>query len=190
MWRRFYFILFLPGGRRNTQLGLVLGSHCEGAVRTLLLLALLHPQPTPLKPTLQLVQPLAFLSRCSFSTKSWTRSVSSSSFASVFAYASRASVQDSLKIQPRDWDLVRPLWSSGGLPKCYRRLASVPVRAGMSPLLPLPLVLLLPLLVWLALLSLPSLPGAVIFGVAAINAGAGVAAVVDTADFGPPGWGR
>ena len=36
----------------------------------------------------------------------------------------------------------------------------------------------------------PPPPGAIIFGVAAINAGAGVAAVVDTADFGHPGWGR
>ena len=43
------------------------------------------------------------------------------------------------------------------MPKYCRRLASVSVSPGMSPLLTLPLILLLPLLIWLALLSLPLL---------------------------------
>ena len=96
-------------------------------------------------------------SRRSSSSKPWARFVSLASYASVLAYASRASVKDSLKVQSGDWDLVRPLWGSGGLPKCCKNLASVLVSTGMSLLLTLPLVLLLPLLVWLALLSLPLL---------------------------------
>ena len=42
------------------------GVHCEKALRALLFLALLHRQPTPPKPILQLVQPLGFLLQALF----------------------------------------------------------------------------------------------------------------------------
>ena len=155
MWGRFYFIWFLSNGRRNTQLGLVFGGHCEWAVRALFLLVLLYSQPTLLKPILHNSSSHSRSScRRSFNSKSWTRSVSSAFFASALAHTSNASVQDSLKVQSRDWDLVRPLWSAGGLPEKLQAPRPRPCERWNVPAADAAALLLLPLLVWLALLLL------------------------------------
>ena len=135
--------------------------------------ALFHQQPTPLKPILQLVQPLAFLLQALFQQQVMDPFYFFSLFRLGLAYASGASVQGSLKVPQRDWDLVRPLWSSEELTEmlqaprfrpCERR--NVPAADG------------------------DACTAAAAAGMAGVTAAAGVAAVVDTANSSPPGGGR
>ena len=135
--------------------------------------ALFRPQPTPFKPILQLVQLLAFLLQALFQQQVMDPFYFFNLFRLGLAYASRASVQDSLKVQPRDWDLVRPLWSSEELIEilqapCFRpcERRNVPAADGAA------------------------CTAAATADMAGVAAAAGVAAVVNTANFSPPGGGR